>query len=127
MGNRLLLALTFSVMFSSTSFADWTKVGETKFGTTFYVDFERIRKHGGHVYHWVMNDNLEPDKLGNLSSKAYHQADCKLFRYRYLSVLAHKEPMGKGTSRSYDLHDSQWRYPPPKSMAETILNEVCSR
>ena len=47
----ILLALTFYVMFSSTSFADWKRVTETVDGETFYVDFEGIRKHGGYVYY----------------------------------------------------------------------------
>jgi hypothetical protein len=46
----ILIALTFTVMFSSTSFSGWTKVTESVDGNTFYVDFERIRKHGGYVY-----------------------------------------------------------------------------
>jgi hypothetical protein len=47
----LLTVLIFSLMFSSTSFADWTKVSSSGGGAnTFYVDFERIRKHGGYVY-----------------------------------------------------------------------------
>ena len=57
-----ILALTFSVMFSSTSFAGWTKVAENVSGDTFYVDFERIRKHGGYVYYWRLSDLLKPNK-----------------------------------------------------------------
>ena len=34
--------LVFTVMFSSTSFAQWTKVGNNSRGDTFYIDFERI-------------------------------------------------------------------------------------
>ena len=45
-------------MFSSASFADWTKVGENVSGDTFYVDLERIRKHGGFVYYWSMTDYI---------------------------------------------------------------------
>jgi hypothetical protein len=65
----LILALILSVMFSSPSFADWKKVGENVIGDTFYVDFDRMRKHGGFVYFWYLTDYLEPTKYGNLSSK----------------------------------------------------------
>ena len=58
----ILLALTFSVVFSSTSFAGWTKVSKNVNGTTFYVDFERTRKHDGYVYLWTLNGLLKPDK-----------------------------------------------------------------
>jgi len=42
----LLTTLIFSLMFSSTSFTGCTKVSEDTNGNTYYVDFERIRKHG---------------------------------------------------------------------------------
>ena len=41
----LLATLLFSVMFSSASYAEWTKVNADTRGNTFDVDFERIRKH----------------------------------------------------------------------------------
>jgi len=50
----LLTALLFSVMFSSASYAEWTKIGVNVDGITFYVDIERIRKHDGNVYWWKL-------------------------------------------------------------------------
>ena len=50
---KLLFIFTLvcsTVGFSSPSFAEWTKIGENVYGTTFYVDFTRIRKHDGYVY-----------------------------------------------------------------------------
>ena len=50
--------------------ADWKKVSSTGGGAyTFYVDFERIRKHGGYVYYWYMRDYLKPNKWNDMSSK----------------------------------------------------------
>ena len=43
MKRMILTALVGVVMFSSTSFAEWTKVGENVDGNTRYVDFERIK------------------------------------------------------------------------------------
>ena len=55
--------LVSTVMFSSPSYSEWTNVGESvENGTTFYVDFERIRKHGGYVYFLWLSDYLKPDK-----------------------------------------------------------------
>ena len=113
-------------MFSSTSFGEWTKVGSNMSGDTFYVDFERIRKHGGFVYYWSLVDNLKPTKSGVLSSKSYHQGDCKLFRLKDLSFYSHKEPMGGGTTKLYTPPE-KWIYPIPKSMHEHVLKKVCSR
>jgi len=121
----LILTLIFSVMFSSTSFADWKKVSEDVDGNSFYVDFERIRKHGGYVYYWTLGDYLKPI-AGDLSVKVYHQGDCKLFRYKRLSYSFHNEPMGGGTGKPYTPTD-KWIYPSPDSANEAILKAVCSR
>ena len=123
----ILLALTFSVVFSPSSFADWTKVSESVNGSVFYVDFERIRKHGGYVYYWQLGDHLKPDEFGHLSGKSYFQVDCKLLRYKYLSIVGYKGPMGTGTSESFNYNETNWRYPPPDTSKETILKSVCSR
>ena len=57
----LILTLLFStVMFSSTSYAEWTKVGESMTGRIYYVDFRRIKKDRGYVYWWEMTDYLKP-------------------------------------------------------------------
>ena len=119
--------LVFTVMFSSTSFAEWTKVGEDKKGTTVYVDFERIRKHGGYVYWWDLVDYSKPVN-GKLSGKTYNQGDCKLFRFKVLSDSFHKGPMGVGKKMSgSNTPDTEWGYPPPNSLFEIILKSVCER
>jgi hypothetical protein len=123
----IFLALTFSVMFSSSSYAGWTKVGENEDGDTYYVDFERIRKVDGYVYYWDLTDYLKPTSNGRLSAKTYNQGDCELFRYKYLSYSFHKEPMGGGTGDTDTVPDKEWRYPPPNSVDETILKSVCNR
>ena len=93
MKNLLTIStLVFTVMFSSTSFGGWTKVGENAKGMTFYVDFERIRKHGGYVYYWVLSDYLKPTSQGYLSNQSYNQGDCTLFRLKSLSVSFHEKP-----------------------------------
>ena len=98
-------------------------------GSTLYVDFERIRKHGGYVYWWDLTDYLKPTQFGTLSSKNYKQGDCKLFRLKYLSVFFHTQPMGGGTGDTSPLPESHkdWKYPPPNSTLEFILKTVCSR
>ena len=122
-------ALVFTVMFSSTSYAGWTKLGENVDGDTFYVDFKRIRKHDGYVYFWYLNNYFKPNKYGNFSSKIYQQGDCKIFRVKYLSGSFHKEPMGGGTAETIPVPESykDWRYPSPTSSSETVLKSVCSR
>jgi hypothetical protein len=130
---RKLLALTVLVLtvLSTPVFADWTKVGKNVDGDTYYVDFERIRKHGGFVYFWRLDNLVKPTKYGNLSGKTYIKGDCddiffKLFRHKYLNALFHKEPMGRGTpSTTYKPKNPEWKIPRPNSTIETILKSVC--
>ena len=113
-------------MFSSTSFAEWTKVSEGVDGRIYYVDFERIRKHDGYVYWWELGDYLKPNKNGILSAKVYNQGDCELFRSKRLSFFFHKEPMGGGNGQSFSPKNPEWNYPSPKSVVEVILKQICS-
>lgn len=117
--------LLFTLMFSSTSYAEWTKVTENVMGVSFYVDFDRIRKHDGYVYYWRLFDYLKPSQYGDLSSKMYVQGDCKQFRYKRLSFSFHKEPMGGGIGETGTPPDD-WKYPPPNSAVEQILKSVCN-
>ena len=102
-------------------------MGKSVKGNIFYVDFERIRKHGGYVYWWELTDFLKPTKHGDLSAKTYIQGDCNLFRIKYLSASFHKEPMGRGTPSTTSIpKNPEWDYPPPNSSSETILKSVCA-
>jgi hypothetical protein len=128
---KLLLTFTLlfsTLMFSTPSYGEWTKVGKGVQGDTFYVDVERIRKHGGYVYWWDLTDYLKPKHSGHLSDKVYNQGDCKLFRFKPLSSSFHKEPMGNGVpATSTHTPYKDWVHPPPNSVSEIILNKVCSQ
>ena len=102
-------------------------MGENVSGSTFYVDFETIRKHGGDVYIWTLRDGLKPTKYGDFSTKIYRKVNCKLFRYKRLSWSFHKEPMGGGTGEVDNNPDKEWKYPTPNSISKNILKSVCSR
>ena len=117
----------FSVMLSSPSYAKWEKVGIT-FEATFYVDVERIRKVDGFVYFWQLIDYGKPSPHGHLSGIEYRQGDCKLFRYKGLSLFLYKKPMGKGTEESHTIPKKfqGWQYPSPNRMPELILKKVCA-
>ena len=60
-----IATLLFTLLLSAPSYAKWTKVGESVTGSTFYVDFERIRKHDGYVYFWRLHGRLKPTKYGD--------------------------------------------------------------
>jgi len=122
---RTLLTVLVLTVLSTPVLGEWKEVSESVDGTTFYVDFERIRKHDGYVYYWTLDDLLKPKKGGILSLKTYHQGDCKLFRYSYLSIATSKEPMGEGIPSVHNYPNIDWNYPSPNSSGETILKSVC--
>ena len=124
----LIFTLLFStVMFSSPSYAEWTKLYVNDIGNTYYLDFERIKKHGGSVYYWILSDLSKPINNGSLSGKLYAEGDCKLFRLKDLSYSFHSQPMGRGTGVTNTSKNPKWYYPSPNSVNETILKSVCSR
>jgi hypothetical protein len=112
---------------SSSTYAEWTKTGSNTKATNHYTDFDRIKKRGDYVYFWQLRDYLNPTKYGILSSKIYNQGDCKLFRYKILSTVFHKQPMGRGWWRTSPQKKPKWKYPSPKSIEEVNLKSVCSR
>ena len=123
-----VFTLVCTLMFSSTSFSEWTPVGRNMVGNTYYVDFERIRKHDGYVYYWILFDYLKPTKNGTFSGKAYIEGDCKLFRTKWLNDQYYKGQMGKGDSNGgSNVPDKEWSYPHPNGVNEFVLKQVCSR
>jgi hypothetical protein len=118
--------LVSTVMFSSPSYAKWTKIGKSVNGDTSYVDFERIRKVNGYVYYWDLVDFPKPEQ-GYLSASGYQETDCKLFRKKTLTENYFTDQMGRGTSKTDNKKNPEWVYPPPNSVIEVILKSVCSR
>lgn len=116
-------------MFSTSSYAGWTKVTKSENGHTFYVDFDRIRKHDGYVYFWELINFSKPISGGKLSTKIYFQVDCKIFQYKWLSISTHTEPMGGGTGglREPSAGQKGWKYASPNSSIEDTLKLVCSQ
>ena len=125
-----IFTLLFStVVFTFSSYADWTKVGKNVIGSIQYVDFESIRKKDGYVYWWELYDYLRPKKSGIFSAKVFVQGDCKQFRYKNLSYSLHKEPMGGGVGEipTISKQHKVWRHPSPNSIGELTLKSVCSK
>ena len=129
MKNLLLLStLTLSLMFCAGSWAELTLVGGGNDGTKTYVDFDKIHKIDGFAYYWSLTDFLEPD-YELLSVKMYAAADCEAFRFMQVSLLLYKLPMAEGddyTLVSDPDPDPKWKYAPPDSVSEGILQAVCA-
>lgn len=122
-----IFTLLFATVLSSTSFAEWTRVGSAEDGTEYYVDFERIRNHSGYVYFWTLGD-YPMKRHGSGSSVSYTRGDCEQFRIKYLNIMLRSGQMGQGDIvKFHDEEDTDWTYPSPNSMLESILENVCAR
>ena len=93
----------------------------------FYVDLGSIRNVDGNIYFWRLSDFVKLDTDGELSYKIHTHGDCKLFRYKVLSVSAHKKPMGEGTGEVAEPMKEleSWIHPPSNSAITHTLKKVC--
>ena len=122
MKKLLVLAL---IILSSSVFADWKYVSTSTSGIDWYIDYQTIKKNNGYYYFYAMTDLLEPDKDGDLSYAGYRKADCKIYRYMVLNEFYYTKNMGKGKLTNNPSKNPEWKYPPPKSMNQTILRTIC--
>ena len=112
-------------MFSSPSYAKWTKVSESVDGDTFYVDFKSIKKSKGYTYVWSLDDYVEPFKeSGILSLKTYMKIDCNSNGYKRLSWIGYKTSMGKEPHFFTNSNaDKNWKYYPPESSWDIAIKK----
>ena len=121
----LFIGLFVSAVISSPTFADWARIAENTTGNTFYVDFQKIRQTDGYVYFWLLNDYGSESEWGYLSSTAYVQGDCNLFRYKNLTWSIYKQPMGVGDNPVSIKPPDEWLHPSSNQSDEIILEIIC--
>ena len=121
----IAVALASTVALASPVFAEWTEVGESVSGTTYYIDYDTVKENNGYVYYWELQDRLKPNKYGDLSVKILNEVDCDIPRkYRYLSQLYYTQPMASGSPSTTNNDTSEWKYPSPNTVAEFMTNAV---
>ena len=49
--NIIAAALVSTVALSTPVFAEWTKVGESVNGDTWYIDYDTVKENNGYVYY----------------------------------------------------------------------------
>ena len=120
---KLLLSM---MMYSSTVFAEWTKVSENISGDTFYIDFTTVKYRNGMVYYWELSDYVKPSENGTLSVLQYNQGHCDLVAEKGLSWIFYGGPMGKGPILFRDNDpDKNWKHRPAGTSAYDIIKRVC--
>lgn len=120
-----LFVLLYSVMFSSISFGEWTKVAETVDGST-YLNLDSIRHHDGFVHAKRLLDYLEPTPTGWSSVEFYDQVDCEMLRTRVSTYTFYRSSMGKGVGSSIEPEELEWQSPDPDTALEEVLQTICS-
>jgi hypothetical protein len=110
---KKLIIILFSILISFSSYGEWTEVSKSVDGGTYYID--KIRKHNGYLYWWLLYDLIKPNPYGDMSVKLYQQGDCGVNRYKDYSMIFYIEPMGKGVGIPENILDPEWRYPTPDS------------
>ncbi len=121
---KKLLILLFSLLISFNSYGEWKELGKDVDGDTYYIDTDTIKEHEGYVYWWVLSDYIKPNEYGDISLKTYVEGDCEVNRYKWLSLISYKQPMGEGVGGA-DNPTGEWRYAPPDSIGGGILKYVC--
>ena len=114
-----------SMLISFNSYSEWTKLNVSG-GDDFYIDIGKMKEYKGYVYWWTLRDFLEPSPWGTMSEKVYRQGDCGVVRYKDLSYIFYKQPMGEGSGDSSNLNLG-WEYPDSTTKgAGILLDYVCN-
>jgi len=122
---KRLTILLFSILISFSSYGEWTEVVKNDNRDTLYIDFDTIKEHDGYVYWWGLADYLKLDNTGTMSVKSYGQGDCGVNRYKDLSLILYRQPMGRGDGYTYNPPNPEWEYPSPSSVGGITLKLVC--
>ena len=119
------LLLIFILLFSSPSYAKWTKIGASD-SNRYYIDVGKVKKKDGYVYYWELSDYLKPDKWKHMSSITLMEGDCNIPRKaRQIYANYHSQPMGNGTASMSSSEKQDWHHSVPNSALERMLNFAC--
>ena len=123
---KIFLFILFSLIFSSSSFAEWKKYGNTENGE-YFVETNSIIKESGYIYFWKMIDYSEPivESSNYYSVKVYIKGDCKIKRIKTLSYVFSTGRKGMGQSDQQESVNKNWKYPTPESIDYSLLKKLC--
>ena len=102
-------------------------LGDNAIGDNYYVEIDTIKEHNGYVYWWVLTNRLKPNEFGDMSVKGYFQGDCGTNRYKSLSFIFYKQPMGEDEVERVKPPNDEWEYPTPDSTGHALLSWACDQ
>ena len=123
----ILLVIIFTFLFSTTSWGEWSVLGEnTKKGVKFYYSKDRVRKSGKNIYFWTLIDFKKPIEGSRyLSTTTYVELDCSIFRFKGLNYQTFDKSMGEGQIITDMVPPDEWSYPRPNSTFDYIFKKIC--
>ena len=118
----MVLGLFF---FSSSAYAEWTRVAVNINGDTYYVDFENIRVEGKLIYYWELMKYGVPEKDGTSSHKIYQVIDCNNFSSKPLRFIFYSDRNATSDPDSQKSLINEWTQYPPDSVAMKSAKKLC--
>ena len=123
--NLYFILLFSTLIFSSTSYAEWKFISQTKDLAKYYIDTDRITIKNELIYYWELTDYIDEGGYGYLSDVTRVVVDCELNRFKNLQITNYKGAMGTGNITGSGQISKTWVYPLPNSIKETTTTFVC--
>ena len=122
---KKLTTLLFSLLISFNSYGEWTWVANNINGNSYYIDKGAIKDRNDYVFYWTLSDYLERTDLGVMSTVQYKQGDCEIYRFKSLTAVFYKKPMGTELDERFNPPET-WNYPSPNSVDYSLLEYACN-
>ena len=123
---KLLLATTI-LLFDTSTYADWTKVGTTIEATVYY-DAQSIQRRSGKAKMWVLTNFPKPIEIEgkqHQSSKTRFEYDCLAEKSRVDGSFFYALPDGKGEVTGASPSVNEWYAIAPKTIATPLFKIAC--
>ena len=125
--SRLIIFL-FSSFFIFNVNAEWIYIDSNQeSGTKVFVETETIELEGGIMYWWDLNNYIEPQQEGMISSAMSRGAQCHNNRYVNLEFKWFKGEMATGEVGGSFKPEQEWVYPSAGTIEEKVFNFVCNK
>ncbi len=121
---RKTLAMLLLTCLSGFTHADWQALAKADDGD-WYVDTQRVQAPPT-VRVWTLFDHHAPvGAFGVLSVKTMHEFDCAQQRMRDVNIVVFNDHMARGSILRNTYPGTQLIHPPPGSVFEQLMTELC--
>jgi hypothetical protein len=116
--------LLLLVLLGAQAHADWQALAKADDGD-WYVDSQSMQA-GPPLRVWTLFDHHTPvGAFGVLSVKTMHEFDCEQNRMRDTNIVVFNDHMARGSILRNTYPGTQLMHPPPGSVFEQLMKQVC--